>query len=299
MSVRSIKRFTHEAMSSIFRNGLMTVASLFVVTACLFIFGIFLLFTMNVNFLGDQISDQCQLQVYITDEARDGGMIQQISNQIKATPGVGQVTFATGKETFDEFKEGMSEEELLAFEGVPDEAISDSFQLTLTDISLSQTVADTLSELDGVERVENQQKIIDMVNHITRAVRHVSLWAVLLFAFISVFIISNTIKLTVYSRRKEINIMKYVGATDSFIRWPFVIEGLIVGLIAAVLTFFIVESCYLAVLRGIAAAPAISAMFKLRTMGEVWLPLLVSFVVLGAIIGGIGSAVSIRKYLKV
>lgn len=299
MSVRSLRRFTREAMSSIFRNGLMTVASLFVVTACLFLFGVFLLFTMNVNFLGDQISDQCQLQVYITDAARDGGQIQQISNQIKATNGVNEVRFVTGKELFDNFKADKTEEELLAFEGVPDEAISDSFQLTLTDISLSQQVADQLSEIDGVERVENQQKLVDMVQTVTRAVRHISLWVVLLFAVISVFIISNTIKLTVFSRRKEINIMKYVGATDSFIRWPFVIEGLIVGLIAAAITFFIVESCYAAVLNAVAATPVMATMFQFRSLGEVWLPLAVSFVVLGSVIGGIGSAVSIRKYLKV
>lgn len=299
MSVRSIRRFTREATQSMLRNGLMTVASLFVVTACLFLFGVFLLVTMNINFLGEQISDQCQLQVFITDQARDGGMIQSISNQIKATEGVGEVRFVTGKELFDQFKEDLDETELLAFEGVPDEVISDSFQLTLTDISQSQAVADRLQQIDGVERVENQQKVVDMVQNITTAVRHISLWVVLLFAVISVFIISNTIKLTVFSRRKEINIMKYVGATDSFIRWPFVIEGLLVGLIAAVLTFFIVESCYAAALNAVASTPVVATMFQFRSLGEVWLPLLVSFVLLGSVIGGIGSAVSIRRYLKV
>ena len=299
MSVRSIRRFTREATQSMLRNGLMTAASLFVVTACLFLFGVFLLVTMNINFLGEQISDQCQLQVFITDQARDGGMIQSISNQIKATEGVGEVRFVTGKELFDQFKEDLDETELLAFEGVPDEVISDSFQLTLTDISQSQAVAARLEQIDGVERVENQQKVVDMVQNITTAVRHISLWVVLLFAVISVFIISNTIKLTVFSRRKEINIMKYVGATDAFIRWPFVIEGLLVGLIAAVITFFIVESCYAAALNAIASTPVVATMFQFRSLGEVWLPLLGSFVLLGSVIGGIGSAVSIRKYLKV
>lgn len=299
MSVRAIRRFTREATHSMLRNGLMTAASLFVVTACLFLFGVFLLVTMNINFLGEQISDQCQLQVFITDQARDGGMIQQISNQIKATDGVGQVKFVTGKELFDQFKQDLGETELLAFEGVPDEVISDSFQLTLTDLSQSQSIAAKLAKIDGVERVENQQKVVDMVQNITSAVRHISLWVVLLFAVISVFIISNTIKLTVFSRRKEINIMKYVGATDAFIRWPFVIEGLLVGLVAAALTFFIVESCYAAVLGAVASTPVVSTMFQFRTVGEVWLPLLVSFVVLGSVIGSIGSAVSIRKYLKV
>ena len=298
MLIRNARRFTYEAMGNIFKNGLMSLASLFIIVACLFVFGVFLVVTVNINFFGDQVADQCQIQVYITQEASDGGKIQSISNSIRAMEGISNITFERGEETFAKFKAGLTEEELVSYSGLPDDIIDDSFKVTLHDISETKEKADAISKIDGVLRVENRQDMINIVYSITNAIRHISVWIIIIFMFISVFIISNTIKLAVYARRKEINIMKYVGATDAFIRWPFMIEGMIVGFAGAIIAFFIVQSCYVAGLSALGSIPA-GAIVALRNFGDIWHIILLPFIGVGVSIGALGSALSMRKYLQV
>ncbi len=295
MSIRMFRRFVAEACSGMVKNGLMTVASLFVVTSCLFIFGVFMVVTMNINYLGEQLVNECQIQVYIT---KDAG-IQNVSDQIKQIPNVSGVTFETGVETFEKFKEGLSEEELASFAGLPADVISDSFKITLEDIALSADVISALENIEGVESIENKQDVMSLVNNITRMIRHISVWIVIIFAIISLFIISNTIKLTVHNRGREINIMKYVGATDAYIRWPFIIEGILVGVLAAVVSFFISQLAYMGILSALEGNSSLGALIKLKTFADIWKRLLVSYLLLGAFIGAFGSAISVRRYLKV
>lgn len=299
MSIRMFRRFIAEACSGMVKNGLMTVASLFVVTSCLFIFGVFMVVTMNINYMGEQLANECQIQAYITSEAKYGGKIQGISNQIKQLDGVHEVSFETGEQTFANFKSGLSESELAAFEGLPENIISDSFKVTLKDINDSEEIAQKLGAIEGVERVENKQDIINIVNNITQIIRHVSIWIIIIFAIISLFIISNTIKLTVHSRGREINIMKYVGATDAYIRWPFIIEGILVGCVSAIVSFFITQMAYMGVMSAIGNQASLATLFKLKTFSEIWSQLLISYILLGALIGAFGSAISVRRYLKV
>ena len=299
MSIRMFRRFVAEACHGMVKNGLMTIASLFVVTACLFIFGVFMVVTMNINYLGEQLANQCQIQVYITSEAKYGGMIQGISDQIKQIPEISGVTFETGEQTFENFKADLSEEELVYFGGLPSDIISDSFKVTLEDISQSEEVAQKLSQIQRVERVENSQDIINIVNNVTQIIRHISVWIIIIFAFISLFIISNTIKLAVHSRGREINIMKYVGATDAYIRWPFIIEGILTGLVAAVISYFITQFAYMGVASAIDNTSAIGSIINLKKFSEIWNTILVSYLLLGSLIGAFGSAISVRRYLKV
>jgi len=299
MSIRMFRRFIAEACQGMVKNGLMTVASLFIVTACLFIFGVFMLVTMNINYLGEQLSNQCQIQVYVTNEAKYGGKIQSISDSLKQIPEVQDISFETGEKTLENFKAGLTEQERVSFEGLPADVISDSFKITLTDISASQSVVDKASGIEGVERVENRQDIMNLVKSITDGIRHVSIWIIVLFAFISLFIISNTIKLTVHSRGREINIMKYVGATDAYIRWPFIIEGILTGVLAAVITFFITKFAYSGVLSALSSSASLGTIIKLRGFAEIWTTILVSYVIGGGLIGAFGSAISVRRYLKV
>lgn len=299
MSIRMFRRFIAEACSGMVKNGLMTIASLFVVTSCLFIFGVFMIITLNINYMGEQLANECQIQAYITSEAKYGGKIQGISNQIKQIDGISGVSFETGETTLANFKSGLSETELAAFEGLPDDVISDSFKVTLKDINTSEDIASKLASIEGVERVENRQDIINIVNNVTRIIRHVSVWIVIIFAIISLFIISNTIKLTVHSRGKEINIMKYVGATDAYIRWPFIIEGILVGCSSAIISFFVTQIAYMGLTSVIEGTSSLSALLNLCSFGEIWSRLLVAYLLLGALIGAFGSAISVRRYLKV
>lgn len=299
MSIRTLRSATKEASKAIVRNGIMSVASIIVVVACLFLFGVFMIITMNVNYIGDQIANQCQLQVYVDDSMRDAANIERIGVEIRAIENVESATHVTGKQTFDEFKQGLTKDELTAYEAVPETVISDSFKVILTDLSLASDVADKAEKIDGVSRVNNHQNAIATIETLSRVIRHVSVWVVILFALISIFIISNTIKLTVHNRRREINIMKYIGATDSFIRWPFVVEGVIVGLIGAVIAFVVTHIGYAVLLGQISKISAISSLIKLKAFGDMFGILLLTYVFLGFAIGSVGSAVSIRKYLKV
>lgn len=299
MSIRMFRRFIAEACHGMVKNGLMTVASLFIVTACLFIFGVFMLVTMNINYLGEQLSNQCQIQVYITNEAKYGGKIQSMSDTLKQFPEIQEISFETGEKTFEDFKAGLTEEERVSFEGLPSDVISDSFKITLTDISQSESVVEKVKQIEGVERVENRQDIMNLVKSITDGIRHISIWIIILFAFISLFIISNTIKLTVHSRGKEINIMKYVGATDAYIRWPFIIEGILTGVVAAIITFFITQFAYTGLLSALSSSASLGAIIKLKSFSEIWTTILVSYVVGGGLIGAFGSGISVRRYLKV
>lgn len=300
MWIRNFRRFIAEALSGMVKNGLMTIASIIVVTSCLFIFGVFMAVTLNVNHISENIANSCQIQVFVTNEAKYGGQIQEISNTIKKIPHVKKVSFETGEQTFKDFKKGLSEEERKSFSGLPDDTISDSFKINLDDISYTKQVAEKLAKIDGVESVENKQDVVNVVNNLTKAIRRASFWLVVVFMLISIFIISNTVKLTVHNRRKEINIMKYVGATDSYIRWPFIFEGIFAGVISAAIAFAATNSSYMAVsnfLNG--ALTSVSMMVDILKFGSIWKVIACSYLILGAAIGALGSAFSIRKYLKV
>ncbi len=299
MSINALRSATKEATKAIVRNGLMSVASIIVVVACLFLFGVFMIITMNVNYIGEQIANQCQLQVYVDDNMRDEANIERIGAALRAIENVESAQHVTGKQTFDEFKAGLTPEELSSYEAIPETIISDSFKVILTDLSLASDVSDKASAIEGVTRVNNHQNAIATIETLSRVVRHVSVWIVAIFALISIFIISNTIKLTVHNRRREINIMKYIGATDSFIRGPFVVEGVIVGLLGALVAFAITNIGYAVLLDQVSKISAISSLIKLKAFGEMFVVILATYVFLGFAIGSIGSAVSIRKYLKV
>lgn len=258
-----------------------------------------MIITLNINHMGAQLANECQIQAYISSEAKYGGQIQSISDEIKKIEGIQEVTFETGEATFENFKSQLTEKELVAFSGLPENIISDSFKVTLTDISLSEGVVQSLESIPGVERVENRQDIMNVVNNITQIIRNISIWIVIIFAIISLFIISNTIKLTVHSRGREINIMKYVGATDAYIRWPFIIEGILVGCVAAVISYFITQFSYMGIMTAIDNNASLSTLLNLKAFNEIWNQILISYLLLGAFIGAFGSAVSVKRYLKV
>ena len=299
MWIRNFRRFIAEAFSGMIKNGLMTVASVVVVTSCLILLGIFLIVTLNVNSISENIADACEIKVYITDEAKYCGKIQSISNEIKSLDHLEAITFENGEKSFKEIKKGMNDEELALFEGLPDNLMNDSFNITVDDISNTRKISEKIKQIDGVKSVENSEKVVTFINSVRKGVKHFSFWTILAFMLISIFIISNTVKLTVHNRRKEINIMKYVGATDSYIRWPFIIEGILVGLISAIIAFVLTNSVYSAIYNAVSHDSSLIKFIELLRFKDIWDVFAISYAGLGAVIGAMGSAFSIRKYLKV
>ena len=300
MWIRNLRRFIAEAFSGMFKNALMTIASIVVVTSCLIMLGVFLVVTLNVNKLSDNLADACQVKAYVTDEAQQSpDELKKIEQAIKKLKYAKEVQYENGVERFNEMKSKMTADELENLEGLPEDLLNDAYNVTVDEISNTEKITKSLREIDGIKSVKNGQDVVTVINSLQKTVKNVSLWIILAFMLISIFIISNTVKLTVHNRRKEINIMKYVGATDSYIRWPFIIEGIIVGLMSALIAFGITYSAYSA-LYGLANNDqSIVKFVQLLKFSEIWDIFAVSFAGLGAIIGALGSAFSIRKYLKV
>ena len=299
MWIRRIRRFIAEAFSGMLKNGLMTFASIVVVTSCLITLGVFLVVTLNVNNMSEEIADACQVKAYITPQATAEGKLSEIEMQITKLPHVKEVVFENGVESFAKIKSEMTEDELKSFAGLPEDLIPDAFNITVDDITNTSALTQELAGISGIESVESGEDVVTIVNTVRETVKNVSFWIILVFMLISIFIISNTVKLNVHNRRKEINIMKYVGATDSYIRWPFIIEGIIVGLISAAIAFAITNSAYGALYKALSNDNAVVKFVELLKFGKIWKIFAISYAGLGAVIGALGSAFSVRKYLKV
>lgn len=300
MWIRNIRRFIAEAFQGIFKNGLMTIASIVVVTSCLIMLGVFLVVTLNVNNLSDNIADQCQVKAYVTEEAqKDKAELSRIEEEIKKLEFTKEIRYENGKKKFKEIKSEMTKEELASFNGLPDDLLNDAYNVTVDELSHTEEISKQLLTIDGIERVENAENVVAVINSVRNAVKNVSLWVILAFMLISIFIISNTVKLTVHNRRKEINIMKYVGATDSYIRWPFIFEGILVGLVSAGIAFLTTYSLYTTLYNAVSSDQSIVKFIELLKFKDVWNVFALSYLGLGVVIGAMGSALSIRKYLKV
>ena len=300
MWIRSIRRFIAEAFSGMFINGLMTIASIIVVTSCLIMLGVFLVVTINVNYFSETVADMCQIKAYVTEEAQsDTAKLKSIEKQISKISHIENVEYENGVKRFKKLKDNMTEEERKPFIGLPDDLLNDAYNITVDDISNTKIVTEEINKIAGIKNIENGLDVVTIINTIRTTVKNISFWVIIAFMLISIFIISNTVKLTVHNRRKEINIMKYVGATDSYIRWPFIIEGIFVGLISAGIAFAVTQSVYAALYNAISNDGNIIKFFRLMKFKDIWDIFAISYAGLGAVIGALGSAFSIKKYLKV
>ncbi len=296
MIFRNFKYFFSQGIRGLISNSLMTLASVGIVIASLVLFGTFVLLGMNLNYIGDQIKEQCEINVYLPREmSRDE--VRRIGSELAEIDNVKEAQLYTKEERFDNFKEGNYEEQADVIDMLEqDNPLRDSYILTLEDVGGAQAVAAAAEKIEGVEEVVNSRHLIQKIITITNAIRHISIWLILVLAVVSVFIISNTIKLGMFSRRKGINIMKFVGATNWFIRWPFIIEGMFLGIVGAAIASGIVLLGYSSIYSGIRD---FMGNIKFLEMYEVMGTVIVGFLVMGAGMGMIGSAMSIRKHLHV
>ena len=296
MIFRNVKYFFVQGVKGLVSNSLMTLASIGIVIASLVLFGFFLLFGMNLNAVGEQIKEQCEINVYMPNEmSRDG--VREIGSALGEIEYVKEAQLYTKEERLQNYREGVYQERAEVIDTLEeDNPLRDAYILVLEDVTKANEVASAAAKIEGVQEVVNRQDLIQQILSITNTVKHVSVWLLLILAFISVFIISNTIKLGMFSRRKEINIMKFVGATNWFIRWPFIIEGMLIGVVGAACAFFIVMIGYGSVLPTV---QEFMGNIELLTSAEVINMVIALFLVMGMGIGMTGSGLSIRKHLHV
>lgn len=296
MKLSSIKYFIVDAFKSIRRNLTISIASMATVLVTLLIFGVFLLTALNIGKGVADIESKVEIMVVLKDDIT---MMDQreIEIQLKKETGVKDVVYESKAEALEKFKGQLNEyKDLLNGYDDKNNPLTNSFLVKLEKPEYAEVVADSVSDMTGVESVENDQELINKIASFTKAIRWVGVVLFIILVGVSLFLIINTIKLTVFSRRREVGIMKFVGATDWFIRWPFIIEGVIIGLLGAVLSNIVLYSSY-SVLFSVLSKQLIT--MTLVAPSYVLTVMLGEFIIGGILIGAFGSFIALRKFLIV
>ncbi len=295
LMLRNFRYYLKSAVSSFVRNGIMTLTSFVTVTCALFLFGVFLLFVLNLNYISRQIQSQCELQAYINIAATTSEQ-QHIYEKILDNSNVASAQLETKEQALFNYKNQLGENAgvLEGLEG--QDFLRPSIKITLRNLEQSEKTAEEISHLYNIDEVKNRQDIIEKVVKFADVVEKGSAIAMLILLIIAVFIIKNTIKLSVFAREKEIHIMKFVGATDRFIRTPFVLEGILIGTLSFIMSFVVIVLGYGAV---IASVSGLINLFEYLPLNRCILPLGISMGVFGILMGAIGSGISLKKHLKV
>jgi len=286
-----------EGFRNVLKNKKSTSAALTIMCMAMFMFGIFFVLGENINSIMDQVQSEQGFRVFL-DLDVTSDEIKELETKIRALDGVNTLEYVSKSEGVNGYKDYLKNHADI-MNGIED-YFPDSFVVTLTDLSLNERLQSEIKSMEHVDDIEGSDVTIERLIGITKGIRIVTFVILILLVFISIFIITNTIKLTVHARRKEISIMKYVGATNGFIRWPFIVEGIIIGLISALISVFIVGLLYNSATNGLAQTDVFKTLnLKLYTFADMFQLLLTTYIVLGAGIGIIGSSISMRKYLEV
>ena len=295
MKLSSSEYFIKEVYTSFKRNIWMTLASIFTVVLSLFILGFFSIVILNLNKMADTLESQVQISVYLKDDLSQEE-IDETKETLSKIEGLQDIKFTTREEAMENFKERLGDQQFLLDALDDTNPLPDSFSLTVTSPQQVKTIADTAAALDSVESASYSQDIINHLFNLTHLIRLIGVALIILLTGAAIFIISNTIRLTVFARRKEIAIMKYVGATDWFIRWPFLLEGICLGFIGGGLATIFLYIVYNQVTQEIYEAMAFFPLIPQHPFIDY---ISLAILVAGIIIGALGSTISLKRFLKV
>lgn len=288
-----------EGIGNVFKNKKSTFSAMLVMCISMLVFGIFFIIGENVNHVMSTLESSQEIQVFIKNEATEEE-IAIAGEQIKAIEGVNKVEYVSKDEALDIMQDRVGENSYLLAGYEENNFLPASYKVTLTDLELVGQVEEQINNLDNIKKITSSNETMSKLLGIANGIRIVTAAILVALVIASIFIIANTIKLTVYARRKEISIMKYVGATNSFIRWPFIVEGILIGIVSACISVLIIGGVY----KGIATKLLESALVQsigltLVTFGDMFSLIILVYLLLGIGIGVIGSSLSMRKYLEV
>ena len=295
MKIRTFIYFIKEAIKSMRRNGLMSLASISTVALSLFILGVFACGVVNLNNLASHLESQVQISIYLKDNLTTP-QVMELGKKLKALPDLKEIEFVTKDEAMKRFKERLGEQQQLVDSLDGHNPLPTSYVLTFNTPDQVKSTAELVSKYPEVESTHYGQDVIEQIFEVTKIIRIGGIILIGFLAGATLFIISNTIRLTVFARRKEIGIMKYVGATNGFIRWPFLLEGMFLGaiggIIAGLTTWQFYQYVTAQVVANFAFMPLVPLMpFIYQLSG--------GLVGVGIIVGAIGSTISLKQYMKV
>lgn len=294
--MQKIRMFIVDALKSLKRNKTITGASIITVAATLFIFGVFLIVAQTINMGVESVESKVEIKAYLLDEITSQEQ-SNIETILQGVEGVKEVIYESKEEAFEKFKERLGEDNaILAGFSEERNPLPNSFVVSLEEPEAAMRVEDALKDVRGVEDVGNERETVERIIGLAKIIRTMGVVIFIILVLVSLFLISNTIKLTVYSRRREIGIMKFVGATDWFIRWPFLIEGMIMGLVGGIIAvgvvYFSYQLIYADVTQSLFYAELVSPSEVLSSFS--W-----QFGVTGIVIGALGSFIALKRFLDV
>lgn len=295
MGKHNLGYFLHEGVSNMFSHGFMSFAAIGITVACLLIMGTFTLVAVNANELLAGLEQENEILAFV-DESYSKNEALGIQRELEALPNVLTTTYVSKAQAMDSFAEKYADDPL--FQNLDPEILRDRYVVKIRDLQQqSQTVAQ-LRQVNGIADVSAYEELATGFITIRNIASVVCIALIAILFIVSVFIISNTIKLTTFDRREEIAIMRMVGATNGFIRWPFVYEGLLLGVLSAAIAFFLQWGLYEAVARGVGSSDTLQ-LIKIVPFQELWSSVAVIFAAAGLLIGVGGSLSAIRKFLQV
>lgn len=285
-----------EGYHNLNKHGSKTISTMLIICATMLILGIFIIILQNVNENVETLRLEQGLQAFIEDKATDED-VAYMEDEIRLIPGVSEIQYMSKTEAYEDAKEQFKDQDYF-LEGLEDlEIFPASFIVKFTNIEEAETIKEAVEKIDGIYNVKYNADTIDAVISISRVANYFILGVGIVLLVVSVFIISNTIKLAVYSNKREIFIMRYIGATNSFIIKPFIVEGAIMGVMSALISFIIISIVYVYIYATLNSSYALGV-FKFIPYSTIWYQILIAYIALGLFIGVFGSAISLKKYLK-
>jgi cell division transport system permease protein len=284
-----------EGLKNIFSHGFMSFASVTIIVACLIIMGSFSLVAVNIDAIITDLEQQNQVLAFV-DESLTDGQARELEAEIRQVPNVKDAVFVSREEAMQEYVSQYDDPSL--FEDIKPEVFRHRYIIYLDDITQMQDTKAQLEAIPGIARVNAYLEIAEGFITVRNIISAISVILIVLLLVVSIFIMANTIKLASFTRREEIAVMKIVGASNGFIRLPFLVEGLVLGLLGGGIAFFTEWGVYdfinAKVLSGIAGE-----LFKVIPFQTLLLPVLVVYLAVGFFVGTFGGVVAIRNYLKV
>lgn len=289
--------FIGEGFSNVFKNKKSTGASLMIMCATMIIFGIFLILGENINHFVKEIESIQGIQVFVKKEATQEQM-DELADKIRKIDGVSTIEYVSKEEALSQMKEKYGSELLEQYDG-ENNIFKDSYVVNLTDLNKSKEVQTQINTFDMVSKITSSDQTVEALIKLANGVKIVTGVILLLLVVISVFIIANTIKLTVHARRKEISIMKYVGATNGFIRWPFIVEGMIIGMFASVISIILIGLAYSLIARQLVNSPFMQTInMSLIGFSDMFSSIIFVYMLLGIGIGALRKCYFYEKIFK-
>ena len=299
MKYSVIGYFLSEGFKNVFKNKKSTISCLGVMCVTMLMFGVFFAIGKNITHLVENVEDSQAIRVFFKNDTTEEEIVA-MKSKIEAINGVASARRMTKEDAFNEAKKILDDGYTSFMESMEPDFFDDSYVITLTNLELNDSVQSELRKLPNFKKIASSNKTINTLSVIGKWIRIITGILLAILIFIAIFIIANTIKLSVHARRKEISIMKYVGATNSFIRAPFMIEGIIIGIISSAISLGLVGALYNWCAIKLAQSETIQTIgINMLQFKDLFSSILIVYIILGVGIGILGSRISMKKYLDV